>query len=95
MEMVPKYSIYREGREGEDEGTGGKGLFVTIAQSAMDYSLPKLEEARLGTQDGRNRAGAMRESAEDSLGNLVPFLYYPESPDVIMSKAGETGMPPF
>lgn len=40
MEMVPKYSIYRDGREGEDEGTGGKGLFVTIAQSAMDYSLP-------------------------------------------------------
>lgn len=40
MEIVPKYSIYREGREREDEGKGGKGLFVIIAPSATDYSLP-------------------------------------------------------
>lgn len=36
MEIVPKYSIYREGRDRKEEGTGGKGLFVIMAPSAMD-----------------------------------------------------------
>lgn len=48
---------------------------MTIAQGTTNYSLPKLEEARLGTQDGRKRAGAVREGTEDSLGNLAPFSY--------------------
>lgn len=91
MEIVPKYSIYRDGREREYKRNGGKGLFVTVSQSTWTTVCPSL-----GTQDDeRNRARAVREGTEDSLENLVPFSYGPESPDVTVSRAGETEMPPF
>lgn len=46
MEIVPKYSIYREGREREYKRNGGKGLFVTVSQSTWTTVCPSLK--RLG-----------------------------------------------
>lgn len=46
MEIVPKYSIYRDGREREYKRNGGKGLFVTVSQSTWTTVCPSLK--RLG-----------------------------------------------
>lgn len=46
MEIVPKYSIYREGREREYKRNGGKGLFVIVSQSTWTTVCPSLK--RLG-----------------------------------------------
>lgn len=56
MEMVPKYSICREGRESVG-GTEEKG---TRTWSTTGSNLQSLEEASLGTNDGRNRARTTR-----------------------------------